>query len=100
MDTTFPGVQVNSVRYDDYAGAAKAMDYLFEKGHRRIAFLQQQTEFQTVRDRHRAYLDSYRAPRRKVPYGRRHHRAAELEGVGRFDPGPSFAANRTIPRPF
>jgi LacI family transcriptional regulator len=35
------------------------MDYLFEKGHRRIAFLQQQTEFQTVRDRHRAYLDSY-----------------------------------------
>jgi DNA-binding LacI/PurR family transcriptional regulator len=60
MDTTFPGAQVNSVRYDDYAGAAKAMDYLFEKGHRRIAFLQQQTEFQTVRDRHRAYLDSYR----------------------------------------
>ena len=60
MDNPLPGVQVNSVRYDDDAGAVQAMDYLYEKGHRRIAFLQQHTEFQTVRDRHRAYLESYR----------------------------------------
>jgi DNA-binding LacI/PurR family transcriptional regulator len=59
MDNALPDLQVNSVRYDDYAGSAKAMDYLFEKGHRRIAFLQQQIEFQTVRDRARAYRDSF-----------------------------------------
>jgi DNA-binding LacI/PurR family transcriptional regulator len=66
MDNPLPGVQVNTVRYDDYAGAAKAMDFLFEKGHRRIAFLQQQIEFQTVRDRHRAYRDSY--AKRGLPF--------------------------------
>jgi DNA-binding LacI/PurR family transcriptional regulator len=59
MDNPLTGMQVNSVRYDDYAGAVKAMDYLFDKGHRRIAFLQQQTEFQTVSDRRQAYRESY-----------------------------------------
>lgn len=59
MDTTFAGVKVNSVRYDDYAGASKAMDHLFERGHRRVAFIQLQTGFQTVRDRHRAYCESF-----------------------------------------
>jgi len=59
MDNPLAGLEVNCVRYDDYAGAAQAMDYLFEKGHRRIAFLQQQVEFQTVRDRLRAFRESY-----------------------------------------
>jgi DNA-binding LacI/PurR family transcriptional regulator len=59
MDNPLAGLQVNCVRYDDHAGVVQAMDYLFEKGHRRIAFLQQQTEFQTVRDRHRAFRESY-----------------------------------------
>lgn len=65
MDNRLSGMQVNCVRYDDYAGAVQAMDYLFEKGHRRIVFLQQQTEFQTVRDRHRAFRESFE--RRGLP---------------------------------
>jgi DNA-binding LacI/PurR family transcriptional regulator len=65
MDNPLDGLQVNSVRYADYAGAEKAMDYLFAKGHRRIAFLQQQVEFQTVRDRFQAFRESYE--KRELP---------------------------------
>ncbi len=47
------------MKYDDVGIARLAADYLFEKGHRRIAFLQWQSEFQTVKDRYKGYVESH-----------------------------------------
>jgi DNA-binding LacI/PurR family transcriptional regulator len=60
-----PGVKLNCVKYDDRAAARMAMEYLFEKGHRRIAFIQRPLGFHTVDDRRRSYVESYR--KRGVP---------------------------------
>jgi DNA-binding LacI/PurR family transcriptional regulator len=61
IDCTVPGVPLNSVKYDDVEIARIATDYLLEKGHRRIGFLQFQPEFATVKDRYRGYLESHHA---------------------------------------
>jgi LacI family transcriptional regulator len=66
IDAQVPGVPLNSVTYDDVGIARLAVDYLFEKGHRRIAFLQWQSEFQTVKDRHEGYLESHRSHKTAV----------------------------------
>jgi LacI family transcriptional regulator len=66
IDAQVPGVALNSVKYDDVGIARLAVDYLFEKGHRRIAFLQWQSEFQTVKDRHEGYLESHQAHKSTV----------------------------------
>ncbi len=59
IDAQVPGVELNCVKYDDVGIARLATDYLFGKGHRRIAFLQWQSEFQTVRDRYKGYAASH-----------------------------------------
>jgi DNA-binding LacI/PurR family transcriptional regulator len=61
IDSQVPGVPLNCVKYDDVGIARLALDYLFDKGHRRIAFLQCQTEFQTVKDRYAGYLESHKS---------------------------------------
>jgi LacI family transcriptional regulator len=60
MDNAVPDVPVHCVKYDDVAGARMAMDYLFERGHRNIAYLQWRPEYQTVKDRLNGFADSYR----------------------------------------
>jgi LacI family transcriptional regulator len=60
MDNTVPMVRMHCVKYDDRAAGTMAMDYLFKKGHRRIAFIQRSHDFQTVKDRRRSYLQSHR----------------------------------------
>jgi DNA-binding LacI/PurR family transcriptional regulator len=61
IDAQVPGVELNCVKYDDVGIARLAADYLFEKGHRRIAFLQWQSEFQTVKDRYKGYVESHKS---------------------------------------
>jgi DNA-binding LacI/PurR family transcriptional regulator len=60
IDNPVPTVQLTCVKYDDRAAGAMAMDYLFAKGHRRIAFLQRRHDFHTVRDRRMSYEESIR----------------------------------------
>jgi DNA-binding LacI/PurR family transcriptional regulator len=59
MDNAIPGVPISCVKYDDLAGAIMAVDYLFEKGHRNIAYLQWRPEYQTVKDRLQGYTFSH-----------------------------------------
>lgn len=59
IDAQVPGVELNCVKYDDEGIARLATDYLFDKGHRAIAFLQWQSKFQTVKDRRQGYLHSH-----------------------------------------
>ena len=66
IDTQVPGVVLNCVKYDDVAIARLATDYLFEKGHRQIAFLKWQSEFQTVKDRYQGYVQSHEAHKTPV----------------------------------
>jgi DNA-binding LacI/PurR family transcriptional regulator len=61
IDAQVPGVDLNCVKYDDVRIARLAVDYLFENGHARIAFLEWQSEFQTVKDRYEGYLESHRS---------------------------------------
>jgi len=65
MDNAVPGVPLDCVKYDDLAAGRMAMQYLFEKGHERIAFIQWRPGFHTVQDRQRAYTESHK--RRRVP---------------------------------
>jgi LacI family repressor for deo operon, udp, cdd, tsx, nupC, and nupG len=51
-----PNVDLTCVKYDDVAVGRLAVDYLLDKGHQRIAFLQWQQDFPTVKDRHRGYV--------------------------------------------
>jgi LacI family transcriptional regulator len=66
MDNIVPGVRTNCVKYDDRMAGRMAMDYLFEKGHRRIALIQWQPRFHTVQDRRRSYFESHRKRRLSV----------------------------------
>lgn len=59
MDNAIPGAPISCVKYDDFAGATMAMDYLFGKGHRHIAYLQWKPDYQTVKDRLRGYNAAY-----------------------------------------
>ena len=59
IDAQVPGVELNCVKYDDEGIARLATDYLFDKGHRAIAFLQWQSEFQTVKDRYQGYVEGH-----------------------------------------
>ena len=61
IDVCVPKVELNCVRYDDLAIGRMAVDYLIGKGHRRIAFVQWQGEFATVKDRYHGYLESHHA---------------------------------------
>jgi DNA-binding LacI/PurR family transcriptional regulator len=54
-----PGCSVPCVKFDDRKAGRLATDYLLDKGHRRIAFVDWHTEFQTVRDRYQGYLESH-----------------------------------------
>ena len=65
MDNPVPGVKLHCVKYDDHSAARIAMDYLFEKGHRRIAFIQRSLGFHTVDERRQSYVESYR--KRQLP---------------------------------
>ncbi|MEN9983789.1 MAG: hypothetical protein RI918_1758 [Pseudomonadota bacterium] len=51
--STFP-----SISADSYGGARKAIEYLAELGHKRIAFVTGDEHLGSARDRHRAYDDS------------------------------------------
>jgi DNA-binding LacI/PurR family transcriptional regulator len=66
IDAQVPGLDLNCVKYDDVGIGRMAVDYLFERGHRRIALLQWRSDFQTVKDRHEGYLASHRAHKMTV----------------------------------
>ncbi|MEQ8821364.1 MAG: LacI family DNA-binding transcriptional regulator [Sumerlaeia bacterium] len=55
LDTNLPGVKASCVRVDNRLGGEMAVDYLVEKGHRRIAFVSGDTTFQTNRLRYEGY---------------------------------------------
>jgi LacI family transcriptional regulator len=63
IDNVVPGVRMHCVKYDDRAAGAIAMEYLFEKGHRRIAFIQCRHSFHTVLDRRWSYRQCHRKHR-------------------------------------
>jgi DNA-binding LacI/PurR family transcriptional regulator len=60
IDNDVPAARLNCVKYDDKQTAILAMEHLFERGHRRIAFLGWRREYQTVRDRIQGYHESLR----------------------------------------
>ncbi len=60
MDNAVRGVSIPCVKYDDTAGTDLAMDYLFQKGHRRIVYLQYPGEYQTARDRRQSYAAAHK----------------------------------------
>jgi LacI family transcriptional regulator len=66
MDNAVPGVPIRCVKYDDVGGAVMAVDYLFEKGHRKIAYLQWRPAYQTVQDRLLGYAESHKKRGLKV----------------------------------
>lgn len=59
MDNEVPGVKADCVRYDDFAGALLAIDYLFNAGHRTIAFCGWHVGFSTVQGRIAGYLEAH-----------------------------------------
>ena len=66
MDNAVAGVAIPCVKYDDAAGADMVMDYLFEKGHRRIVYLQYPGEYQTAHDRRQGYASAHQKRGLKV----------------------------------
>lgn len=65
IDNCVEGARTNCVKYDDYAAASIAVEYLARKGHRHIAFVNSRPEYQTVRDRHAGYHETMQ--RMKLP---------------------------------
>jgi LacI family transcriptional regulator len=55
-----PGEQTGfvTISADDYGGARKALSYLAELGHKRIAFVAGEEKLESARQRHRAYDDA------------------------------------------
>lgn len=66
MDNVVPTIKMNCVKYDDRAASRLAMNYLFDKGHRRIAFIQRRHKFHAVVDRRESYLECHRKRRLSV----------------------------------
>ncbi len=60
MDNVVPTVKMNCVKYDDRAASRLATDYLLDKGHRRIAFIQRRHTFHTVVDRHECFVECHK----------------------------------------
>src|SRR5690606_30009437 len=59
IDRTFDRFKFPSVEVDNRAGAAKAVEYLAKKGHKRIAFVGGDIELvHATRDRHAGYIDA------------------------------------------
>jgi len=58
IDNRVEGTRTNCVKYDDFAAASIAVDYLARKGHKYIAFTQSRPDFQTVKDRQAGYIES------------------------------------------
>jgi len=65
IDNRVEGVQIHCIKYDDAAAARMAVEYLAGKGHRHIAFVHSQVEFQTVKDRLAGYRETMK--RRNLP---------------------------------
>jgi DNA-binding LacI/PurR family transcriptional regulator len=61
IDMAVPNVELNCVKYDDVAVGRMAVDYLIGKGHRRIGFVDSLSEFSTVKDRYRGYVEGHSA---------------------------------------
>ena len=55
-----PGVEYDYAGVDNQAGAAQAVEHLYARGHRRIAFLGGHPMSSARRDRYRGYLDALR----------------------------------------
>jgi LacI family transcriptional regulator len=56
VDRHFPGIQCNYIALDNYQAAYNATQYLIDKGHRRIAFINYKTTFFHLQERTRGYL--------------------------------------------
>lgn len=65
IDNRVEGTRTNCIKYNDYSAASIAVEYLTEKGHKNIAFVNSRPEYQTVKDRHAGYLDTMH--RMKLP---------------------------------
>ncbi|MBB3188263.1 LacI family DNA-binding transcriptional regulator [Microbacter margulisiae] len=57
FDRVCEDMSVSKVLVNNYEGAGKAVDYLIEKGYRRIAHLTGRQSINVFRDRHKGYLD-------------------------------------------
>lgn len=53
----FDEYNVSSVLHDDYGGAKKAIEYLINNGHRKIALIKGPVYDMSAMERHRAYVD-------------------------------------------
>lgn len=58
LDTTIDGVETHSVKINNERGAEIAVDYLHRQGHRRIAFVCGDIEFQTNASRFNGYIEA------------------------------------------
>lgn len=60
LDRCFDDISTNSVLVDNYNGSMKAVEYLLENGHRRIAVIQGLTKTSTNDQRIKGYLDAHK----------------------------------------
>ena len=58
VDRPAVGLEVDSVTVDNRAAAERAVRFLLDKGHRRIAYLGDRSEIWTQRERYTGYLDA------------------------------------------
>ena len=106
LDNPIGDLPIPCVRYDDYLGARLMMDHLISQGHRHILFLQDKTNFVTIKDRCRGYIDGLQAhgipfvPERihVIPHEVYHWDGQSLETLLRGPQAPTavFASNEII----
>src|SRR5215217_1075232 len=58
VDRHFPGIHCNYIALNNYQAAYNATNYLIDKGHTRIAFVNYRTTFFHLQERNRGYLDA------------------------------------------
>ncbi len=61
LDNTMEGVEVDSVVMDNRGGVLAAVQYLVDKGHRRIGFIKSKLQVSNFEMRFQGYLDALRA---------------------------------------
>jgi LacI family transcriptional regulator, galactose operon repressor len=61
VDRTVRGIQSDAIVGDNAGGARRLVEHLLALGHRRIAFIAEDDDVSTARDRHAGYTEALRA---------------------------------------
>ncbi|MDQ0338325.1 LacI family transcriptional regulator [Caldalkalibacillus uzonensis] len=60
VDREIPGIQCDQVLGDNHSGSRQLLDYLYQKGHRKIALINGPATVSTARERQKAYMEFMR----------------------------------------